>query len=402
MTSKRILIASFATAFIGTMAFRISVPAVAFYTRISLKGTMLELGLLTTSFFAARAIAAVLAGELADKGLKLHILASSCFLIHSLVVMLYRLVRSWLSVVFLKALQGILNGLAWTSVQFVLGAAVKTEVRGRAYSVYFAFGSLGGFAGNIAYSLMPGTGLSKPIALSALAFSLSALTSMFLVSPSLTAGKSRRAKARNRSSIIRTRPEGSCLLAWISLMVFGSRAFASLLTGDVIYVYLSEALGISPSLASALVGFGSLVGLLASMAISWVADKKDDRLALSLAVGLSSAGALMTAIRHAALGVAGFLLLAMGVVSLMPLVRRLVMTYQRRRGLALGVVGAVGNVGTASSSVLFGGSLQLMGTSTVAVLGLEFVKAVLVVSLALLAVVFISVVEVRRALGLTR
>ena len=71
-------------------------------------------------------------------------------------------------------------------------------------------------------------------------------------------------------------------------------------------------------------------------------------------------------------------------------------------GLALGVVGAVGNVGTASSSVLFGGSLQLMGTSTVAVLGLEFVKAVLVVSLALLAVVFIYVVKVRRALGLIR
>jgi len=191
-------------------------------------------------------------------------------------------------------------------------------------------------------------------------------------------------------------------LTWISLMVFGSRAFASLLTGDVIYIYLSEVLGVGPSLASAIVGLGNLVGLVASMAISWVADKKDDRLALSLAVGLSSAGALTAAIRHALLGVAGFLLLAMGVISLMPLVRRIVMTYQRRRGLALGVVGAVGNVGTASSSVLFGGSLQLLGASTVAVLGLEFVGALLVVSLGLLAIIISSVVKARRALGLIR
>ena len=399
MTSKRILAASFATAFMGTMAFRISVPAVAFYTRTALKGTMLELGLLTTSFFAARAIAAVLAGELADRGLKLHVLASSCFLAHSVVVMSYRLARSWSSVMVLRALQGLLNGLAWTSVQFVLGAAVRTEIRGRAYSIYFAFGSLGGFAGNIAYSLMASPSLSKPVALSALAFSLSALTSMFLVSPGLSGGKNGCPRAQGGRY---QGPRGSGLLTWISLMVFGSRAFASLLTGDVIYIYLSEVLGVGPSLASAIVGLGNLVGLMASMAISWVADKKDDRLALSLAVGLSSAGALTAAVRHALLGVAGFLLLAMGVVSLMPLVRRIVMTYQRRRGLALGVVGAVGNVGTASSSVLFGGSLQLLGASTVAVLGLEFVEALLVVSLGLLAVIIASVVMARRALGLIR
>ena len=383
----------------GTMAFRVSVPAVAFYTRTALKGTMLELGLLTTSFFAARAIAAVLAGELADRGLKLHVIASSCFLAHSIVVMSYRLARSWSSVMVLRALQGLLNGLAWTSVQFVLGAAVRTEIRGRAYSVYFAFGSLGGFAGNMAYSLMASPSLSKPVALSALAFSLSALTSMFLVSPGLSGGKHGCPRAQGGRY---QGPRGSGLLTWISLMVFGSRAFASLLTGDVIYIYLSEVLGVGPSLASAIVGLGSLVGLVTSMAISWVADKKDDRLALSLAVGLSSAGALTAAIRYALLGVAGFLLLAMGVISLMPLVRRIVMTYQRRRGLALGVVGAVGNVGTASSSVLFGGSLQLLGASTVAVLGLEFVEALLVVSLGLLAVIISSVVKARRALGLIR
>jgi len=399
LISKRILVASFATAFMGTMAFRISVPAVAFYTRTVLKGTMLELGLLTTSFFAARAIAAVLAGELADRGLKLHVLASSCFLAHSVVVMSYRLARSWSSAMVLRALQGILNGLAWTSVQFVLGAAVRTEIRGRAYSIYFAFGSLGGFAGNIAYSLMASPSLSKPVALSALAFSLSALTSMFLVSPGLSGGKNGRPGAQGGRY---QGPRGSRLLAWTSFMVFGSRAFASLLTGDVIYIYLSEVLGVGSSLASAIVGLGNLVGLVASMAISWVADKKDDRLALSLVVSLSSAGALTAAVRHALLGVVGFLLLAMGVISLMPLVRRIVMTYQRRRGLALGVVGAVGNVGTASSSVLFGGSLQLLGASTVAVLGLEFVEALLVVSLGLLAVIIASVVMARRALGLIR
>ena len=394
MGQKRILIAAFAAAFLGTMAFRISIPAVAFYTRNVLKGTMLELGLLTSSFFTARAVSAVAAGKIADKARGLHLLISSCFLIHSAIVFLYVLASSWAHVMLLRALQGILNGLAWVSVQFVLGSSVEAEVRGRAYSAYFLSGSFGSLAGNLVFSAMASAPMEDVMSLSAIMFALTAIASLFLAGPGGRANPRPGQLSRSSSGA----GASGHLLAWTCLMVFGSRALNSLLMGDVIYIYLSEVVGMGPSLASALVGSAALIGLAASMPVSWLADKKGDGPALSLAVGLASAGALMFPLRHPAPSVTGYILLVIGTLSLVPLVRKLAMTYQRERGLALGLVNAVGNVGTASGSILLGSALEALGTSTILFLGLELLEAVLIVSLSLLAVVGISVLWVRRAL----
>ena len=143
-----------AAAFLGTAAYRLSVPAVAFFAREALGSTMLQLGLLTLSFFAARAVTALLTGRLADKGLRVGLAAAACFLIHAFVIMAYGLARSWIHVLLLRAVQGALNGVAWTAVQIALGASVRHEVRGRAFSIYFFSGSLGSFAGNAIYSCL--------------------------------------------------------------------------------------------------------------------------------------------------------------------------------------------------------------------------------------------------------
>ncbi len=390
------MIAAFAAAFLGTVAFRISIPAVAFYTRNVLKGTMLELGLLTSSFFTARAISAVVAGKIADRARGLHLLISSCFLIHSAIVFLYVLASSWAHVMLLRALQGILNGLAWVSVQFVLGSSVEAEARGRAYSAYFLSGSFGSLAGNLVFSAMASAPMEDVMSISAIMFALTAIASLFLAGPGGRANPRPRPGQLSRSSS--GAGASGHLLAWTCLMVFGSRALNSLLMGDVIYIYLSEVVGMGPSLASALVGSAALIGLAASMPVSWLADKKGDGPALSLAVGLASAGALMFPLRYPAPSVAGYILLVIGTLSLVPLVRKLAMTYQRERGLALGLVNAVGNVGTASGSILLGSALEALGTSTILFLGLELLEAVLIVSLSLLAVVGTSVLWVRRAL----
>ena len=396
-TNLRLVLAmTFLTAFLGTLAFRISIPAVAFYTRSVLKGTMLELGLLTTSFFVTRAISAVITGDLADRGLNLRVLASSCFLIHSGIVLLYQLTSSWLQVVALRALQGLLNGFSWVSVQFLLGASVKREIRGRAYSIYFAFGSLGAFSGNLIYSLMTGAPLLKLMALSSLFFLSTALTAFLIKGSEVGGPRKQDGKAASKANLGRW---ADGLLPWISIMVFSSRSFSSLLTGDVIYIYLSEGLGLGPSLASFLVGSGSLIGLAASLPVSWIADKKDDRLALQIAVGAVAIGAFAFSLKSPTASVAGYLMLVMGVVSLTPVVRRLTMTYQRRRGVALGAVNAVGNVGTATSSLLLGGLLEAMGMSTLTIAGLELMKAVFLTSIALVLAILASVVKVRRALG---
>lgn len=76
-------------AFIGTAAFRVSIPAIAFYAREVLSASAFSIGLLTSAFFATRVIAAVLAGILSSK--TLQYLVTISFVINGFIVLLLAL-----------------------------------------------------------------------------------------------------------------------------------------------------------------------------------------------------------------------------------------------------------------------------------------------------------------------
>jgi len=126
--SGRALLLAFATSLIGTMAFRLSAPAIAYYVSGALGGSLAELGLLTTAFFLIRAVFAILMGRLADKGVRLGLAASSCFLAHAGVVMLYPLASSWVGVLALRVLQGALNGLELVEAMFFLSMGLALAI----------------------------------------------------------------------------------------------------------------------------------------------------------------------------------------------------------------------------------------------------------------------------------
>ena len=365
-----------AVAFVGSMAFRLSVPAIAYHVRSSLGGSLLQLGSLTVAFFIARASSAVLAGRRIERGVNVGLLAASCFMAHAGIVVLYGLASSWHEVLLLRVLQGALNGVSWTSMQFAVGASARTNVRGRAYSAYFIMGSVGVFMGNVVFACMASAPLMDVVCVSALLMLITGLLSIPVGRMAGHEGRRRRASSPGSSRPL----SGPRLLPWVLVVVFASRALSCLFMGDIIYVYLSEGLGIEPSLASLLVGSGTVVGQAGGFLMMWVADKKSDRASLALASSMAVVGSLAFPMRHPVLSVAGYLAMALGVMSFTPLVRRVVMTYSGRRGLAIGLVNAAGNVGTASNSLALGALLDAMGMSSIYMAGLEFIGAMLIMS----------------------
>jgi len=368
---------------LGTAAFRISVPTVAYYSRTVLKGTMVEIGLLTVFFFLGRSISSVLAGRSCDRLLRVGPLAAVCFLLHSLVVLLYSFAASWLEVLTLRGIQGALNGVAWTLVQYSLGASVGREIRGRAYSLYFISGTIGFLIGNLVYASMACLSVTEILLPSSILMAAAGMSSYRLEGGPVKS-VSERAKSSSESSDL--------VVAFLSSMVFASAAYSSLLSGDLMYIYTNEFLGMSRSTSALVIGLANALGMVGSLSLTWVADSRGDVLSLKLSLLLTAVGSAIFSMKWA-LAVAGYFLVALGMKSMMPLSRRIVMTYSRKRGLALGVVNAVGNIGTASSSLAFGALLEMTGEIGA---DLPFVVPVLVISSVLLAVMFLSLIYLSR------
>ena len=388
-----------AAAFLGTAAYRLSLPAVAFFARSVLGSSMVELGFFTTAFFAARPALSPLSALRPVRTAVMALAAAICFLAHAGVVASYVLATSWLHVILLRALQGALNGVAWTAIQIAVGAKALHAVRGRAFSIYFFLGSLGAFAGSALYSCLAGSPLEHAVLLSAAFLVLTALLAVRLgrVSPAggRGGGSSSAAPAR-RAGRVGGRGD-ALLIASISSISLCSRALSSLLVSDVIYVYLSEGLGLSPGAASLLVGLGSLLGMGASTGITWLADRRSDKLALAVATALLVAGSLTFSFEDARLAIPGFLLLALGVLGLLPLTRSMAMAC-RQRGLAMGLENAVGNVGTAISSPVLGSLLEGLGGQVV-IGPLALVPALLITGTVLALGTLLSAVAAARSLS---
>ena len=253
------------TAYTGTFAFKLSMPAVAFYAKNILEASMLGIGMLTSSFFIARATIAILAGALTDKiKTKILFLSATGFILNAFVVELYPYIASLPWLLFLRFLQGVLNGFAWVPIQAVLGLLVEKNIRGRVYSVYFILGTLGSFTGNTVYSFLTSKPLSYILGISSTLFLVSGL--QVLGSKLLLRGKT----VLVASSDIKRNTVKKGLAGGIStvflvlpllLIVFTSNMFGSFLKGDLIYVYLYVFQGFSESSAPMIVGIASLLVL---------------------------------------------------------------------------------------------------------------------------------------------
>lgn len=385
------------TSFVGSAAFRVSIPAVAFYTRGVLEASALGVGLLTSSFFAARALFAVMAGGLADKyKFKVTYAAALCFLLNALVVNLYPLTYNIIEVIAIRFLQGALNGIAWVSIQIVLGTIVKSSIRGRMYSIYFALGTLGNVFGNAFYSKLS----DKPLETALIASSI-----LFTVTSALTLSVGITFSVTSASSVVRLgKPKSSSEGGYLGLTsaiplvltILGIGMFGSILRGDLIYVYTYEFFNISKGSVAELIGLTSLIALIGGYLLSWLSDKVNDVIALRIGVGIGFLGSLLLSTNVLVGLIAGLILLYVANSSVVPITRKIAVTYYRLGGTVVGLVNAVGNLSNVVGASLAGLLYDVYGLSTITILGLNFTEFILLMSAAMIVSFITSLTILKR------
>ncbi len=360
-----------AVSFAGTAAFRVSIPAISFYARSVLEATALGVGMLTSAFFFARALSAIAAGSVADKyGFKVSLLAAVCFALNALAVQLYGLSSNIAWFVVVRLMQGALNGLAWVSMQYMLGRLAPKDVRGRAFAVYFAAGTFGTVAGNALYSMLSNAPLSASLAASSLLFlATSALTVSlsFLVRGAEVGGGAKESEAHGATGVQPSPMLGLVAIVPLAVVVAGSSIIGSVIGGDLTYVYIKEFLGIPKYVVADAVAVSSIVALLGTYALSWVSDKVGDRVSLRLSILVGLVGAFMMALPSLPLVITGRALASVGGSAVMSVSRKVAVTYYGRRGVAVGVINATGNAGKVLGSLIAGHLYDVMSGCVISV-----------------------------------
>ncbi|OYT44436.1 MAG: hypothetical protein B6U85_10035 [Desulfurococcales archaeon ex4484_42] len=352
-------------AFVGTTAFRVSIPAIAFYAREVLSASAFSVGLLTSMFFAARAVASVLAGFLSGRAGKflLSLIITTSFIINGFIVLLYGLVESIVWLLAVRLCQGFLNGIAWVLVQYVLGISVSENIRGRIYAVYFALGSLGSVLGNFIYSLISRQELTLSLIVSSTMYVLSGIIALVAVRTLSIKSEIKRTHSNlSFKDVERASTYGFMASAILLLLiVLGISAFSSIVRGDLIYIYLSESFSLSKSYVAELVGITGLGSLIGAYLISWLSDKCGNVLALRVSSLLGALGSILLNVRLGGAAITGLLLFYIASSSVMPVSRRAAITEFKLSGLILGVVNAVGNLGSVAGSAIAGYLYDLLG-----------------------------------------
>jgi len=341
-------------AFTGTAAFRLSVPAVAYYSRSILEATALGIGLITSAFFTGRALMAIGTGGLADKlRKKMAYLATVAFIINALTTYTYVYASSIYVVALIRFIQGSLNGLGWVSLQYILGGLVNRKFRGRTYSIYFISGSLGGIAGNYIYSEISGFTLGKILLVSSAFF----IITSFLT---LSVGVSRRELSfdslHTKKPNNLTAPSNlkTAYIAPIFLILFVLGLSSAGLKGDLIYIYFKEWFGLSKSNTASLIATAGLIALVGNYLISWFADSVNDYFALVLSTSLAALGLILVGLTSLIVAVSGLILFSVGASATLTLSRKAAVTFFSKGGFVIGLANAAGNLGSIAGGLIIG------------------------------------------------
>ena len=340
----------FIASFTGTLAFRLSIPVMAFYTRDILGATSFIITLIFISFMATRALTATITGYIVDKLPRLIFIAPVTMLINAPITYLYSFSSSWMDVVILRIIQGICNGSSWPLVQLSLAQITPRNIRGRVLSIYFIIGSIAAIAANAIYILIINYPLTTKLIISSILFSLTSI----LIFLGLILSYSHEFTLRFKYRSIRVRALFSFSDISVIIGGFVCSSLTSITLGDIAYVYVSETLGISKALAAQVIMYSGIAGFICSYFISWYADKVSTINALNLAIVLAIISVPLISIKSLIAIILGFSLANIGIKSFTPISRRYFTTYSKSPATGIGLINASSNIGTSGGQLIFG------------------------------------------------
>ncbi|NJE61629.1 MFS transporter [Thermococcus sp. 21S7] len=338
------------SAFTGTIAFRLATPAIAFYTRDILKASMLSVSIVSMSFVLARAFSSVFGGLMLERGKRLVYIGAVAMMGNALAVQLYPLTSTWFQVAGIKLLNGFLNGLSWPMAQFVIAVATPKEIRARVTAVYFFFGSIASLLGNYVYAYTIDLGLGGQMWISSAFF---ILTGLIMVA-SYVLLYDRITPKRKRLDGEKPSLEPKRVLIIASLMA----VIVAFTSGEITYVYVSEALGMEKATTATLIGWAGFLAAMLSYGVSWLADVRSERRMVLLTSIMAALSPLLAAVKTAPTVFLGIFLALFAFQSFRPISRKVLASYHRS-SLAIGGVNGVQNLSTFFGGMLFGFAYSL-------------------------------------------
>ncbi|ASI98229.1 MFS transporter [Thermococcus celer] len=339
------------SAFTGTVAFRLATPAVAFYTRDALKASMLSVSIVSMSFVLARAFSSVFGGLMLERSKGLVYVGALAMMGNALAVQLYPLTSTWPQVAGIKLLNGFLNGLSWPMAQFVIAVATPREIRARVTAIYFFSGSLASLLGNYVYAYTINLGLGGQMWISSVFF---LLTGMIMVVSYLLLYERITPKRPKSSGGEGPGLDPGKILIIASLMA----VIVAFTSGEITYVYVSEALGMGKARTATLIGWTGFLSSLLSYFVSWLADVRSERRMVVFTSLTAALSPLLAAIKTAPTVFLGIFLALFAFQSFRPISRKVLSGYHRS-SLAIGGVNGVQNLSTFLGGMLFGVAYSL-------------------------------------------
>ncbi len=341
-TTKIIAIVSFILAFTGTLAFRITLPVIAYYVKFELHAPLFIISLLFVSFITMRSISSAIIGYLLEKFKILVYLPVILAAINAVVTLMYALLKSVSSYIILRGIQGFLNGGTWPIIQLLLALSMPTEIRGRILSIYFMTGSLAIFTSNMVYVIISSYPLIIQLTISSLLFSITSLLSIILIKLSMS---NLTIKKSEKKIVGKRRVDDK--FAWLVVLGAFLVTFLNCYTmGEFSYIFVINSINVTKEEAVILLAYTGLIGLILSYFISWIADKYSDIVALIISLFFGIFAVFMVSIHNYVTFSLGLTFAAISLKSYVPLSRRIVVTYSSKPSLSIGLVNTLSNVGS--------------------------------------------------------
>ncbi len=340
-----------ASAFTGTLAFRLATPAIAFYTKDVLGASMLYISIVSMSFVLSRSLFSLIGTLSLEKKKWLMYMGVVTMMGNAVAVHFYPLTNTWVQVAGLKAINGALNGISWPIAQFVIAGATPKKIRARITSIYFLSGSVAALLGNYIYAYTIKLGMDFQMGVSSAFFMV---TGILMLGSYMILYSSVEPRKKGKSETSERKIEMRRILGIASLMAIIS-AFT---TGEITYVYVAEALSISRSETAVILGWTGFTAAVLSYAASWLADVWSEVNIVKMTSIMMALAPLIAAVKTGPTVVTGVFLARLASQSFRPVSRKLLVGY-RRSSLAIGGVNSVQNISTFVGGILFGTAYSL-------------------------------------------
>ena len=347
-----------ASAFTGTLAFRLSTPAIAFYTRDILNTSMAYISVISASFIMTRSFSAVFGGLLLEKKKSIVYLGAIAMIGNALIVNLYPYTSTWVHVMEIKVMNGLLNGISWPIAQFVIAVSSPKEIRSRVTAVYFIFGNFAALLGNYTYAITQDYGLRWQMFFASFFFLLTAfcmLTSYHILYKKIIPKKEEEPK-KGKIQI-----DAKKIIILSSLISF----LAAFTFGEITYVYVAETLALDKGTAATMIGLtGFMATLLAYIPSKYADLGKEKKIIIGISV-MAGVSPLLAAVKNPFTVFMGILMAIFASQTFRPISRGILASV-RRASVAIGGVNAVGNISTTIGQLVFGFAYSSLGEVVIA------------------------------------